>query len=215
LSNSLDVEFCLEALDNALDQGTPEIFNTDQGSQFTSGLFTERLSSRSIEISMGGRGRALDNVFIERLWRSVKYEDIYLKEYESGADCQRGLTSYFQFSSHERPHQSLDFPGRAVVQRLIWTYVNPGEFMRWRPADSAASHDRGDRQRAESGLLRLSRPAGFAELASMGVSATRSRRALTILSRYRPTSSRPSAQVPEADEVLGDHCWTQLTSHLL
>lgn len=109
LSNSLDVEFCLEALDAALDRGTPEIFNTDQGSQFTSRVFTERLSSRSIEISMDGRGRALDNVFIERLWRSVKYEDIYLKGYESGADCHRGLTSYFQFYSHERPHQSLDY----------------------------------------------------------------------------------------------------------
>ncbi len=109
LSNSMDVEFCLEALDEALDQGTPEIFNTDQGSQFTSRLFTDRLHSKSIEISMNGRGRALDNVFIERLWRSVKYEDIYLKEYESGADCQRGLTSYFQFYRHERPHQSLDY----------------------------------------------------------------------------------------------------------
>lgn len=109
LSNSMDVEFCLEALDDALEQGTPDIFNTDQGSQFTSGVFTERLSSRSIEISMDGRGRALDNVFIERLWRSVKYEDIYLKGYESGADCHKGLTSYFKFYSHERPHQSLDY----------------------------------------------------------------------------------------------------------
>jgi len=109
LSNSLDVEFCLEALDEALDQGRPTIFNTDQGAQFTSQVFTERLSSQSIAISMDGRGRALDNVFIERLWRSVKYEDIYLKGYESGADCQRGLKSYFRFYSHERPHQSLDY----------------------------------------------------------------------------------------------------------
>ena len=109
LSNSLEVEFCLEALDDALSQATPQIFNTDQGSQFTSRVFTERLSSRSIEISMDGRGRALDNVFIERLWRSVKYEDIYLKEYESGADCQKGLARYFTFYSHERPHQSLGY----------------------------------------------------------------------------------------------------------
>jgi putative transposase len=107
LSNSLDVEFCLEALEAALAQGQPEIFNTDQGAQFTSREFTERLCRQSIAISMDGRGRALDNVFIERLWRSVKYEDIYLKEYESGADCQRGLTQYFRFYSHERPHQSL------------------------------------------------------------------------------------------------------------
>ena len=92
-----------------LAHGTPEIFNTEQGSQFTSRFFTERLMSKSIEISRDGRGRALDNVFIERLWRSVKYEDIYLKGYESGADCQKGLTSYFKFYSHERPHQSLDY----------------------------------------------------------------------------------------------------------
>lgn len=109
LSNSLDVDFCLEALDEAFDHGTPEVFNTDQGAQFTSRPFTDRLLSRSIEISMDGRGRALDNVFIERLWRSVKYEDIYLKGYESGADCHKGLTGYFKFYSHERPHQSLDY----------------------------------------------------------------------------------------------------------
>jgi putative transposase len=109
LSNSLDVEFCVEALDEALSHGCPEIFNTDQGSQFTSREFTERLLSSSIAISMDGKGRALDNVFIERLWRSVKYEDIYLKGYDTGADCQTGLKSYFRFYSHERPHQSLNF----------------------------------------------------------------------------------------------------------
>lgn len=109
LSNSLDVDFCLEALDEAFDHGTPEIFNTDQGVQFTSRSFTERLLSKSIEISMDGCGRALDNVFIERLWRSVKYEDIYLQGYESGADCYKGLTAYFKFYCHERPHQSLDY----------------------------------------------------------------------------------------------------------
>jgi putative transposase len=109
LSNSLDVEFCVEALDEALAMGRPEIFNTDQGSQFTSREFTERLLTSSIAISMDGRGRALDNVFIERLWRSVKYEDIYLKGYASGADCHTGLTSYFRFYSHERPHQSLAY----------------------------------------------------------------------------------------------------------
>jgi putative transposase len=109
LSNSMDVEFCLEALDAAFEHGTPQIFNTDQGSQFTSRAFTGRLLTKAVEISMDGRGRALDNVFIERLWRSVKYEDIYLKGYESGADCHRGLTRYFKFYSHERPHQSLDY----------------------------------------------------------------------------------------------------------
>lgn len=107
LSNCMDVDFCLDALDEALELGTPEIFNTDQGSQFTSPLYTEKLSSRGVAISMDGRGRALDNVFIERLWRTVKYEDIYLKRYESGVDCHKGLASYFRFYSHERPHQAL------------------------------------------------------------------------------------------------------------
>jgi len=109
LSNSLDADFCVSALDEALEQGRPEIFNTDQGTQFTSAPFTDRLRSAAIAISMDGRGRALDNVFIERLWRSVKYEDIYLKDYVSGADCQKGLRSYFNFYCHERPHQSLDY----------------------------------------------------------------------------------------------------------
>jgi len=109
LSNSLDAEFCLEALDEAFDHSTPEIFNTDQRAQFTSRIFTERLLSKNVEISMDGNGRALDNLFVERLWRSVKYEDIYLKSYESGPDCHRGLSSYLKFYSHERPHQSLDF----------------------------------------------------------------------------------------------------------
>jgi putative transposase len=109
LSNSLEADFCVSALEEALEQGRPEIFNTDQGSQFTSATFTDRLQSASIAISMDGRGRALDNVFIERLWRTVKYEDIYLKEYDSGADCQKGLRSYFKFYCHERPHQSLDY----------------------------------------------------------------------------------------------------------
>jgi len=104
-------------LDDALELGCPEIFNTDQGAQFTSRVFTDRLQSNAIAISMDGKGRALDNVFIERLWRSVKYEDIYLKEYETGTDCQKGLRSYFQFYCHERPHQSLD-------NRTSWSVHN-------------------------------------------------------------------------------------------
>ena len=108
LSNSMDVAFCLEALDAAFEYGQPEIFNSDQGSQFTSSIFTDRLLSREIQISMDGKGRALDNVFIERFWRSLKYEDVYLKEYLTGADCHKGLTQYFTFYSHHRPHQSLD-----------------------------------------------------------------------------------------------------------
>lgn len=108
LSNTLEGTFCVEALEEALSLfGSPEIFNTDQGSQFTSASFTTLLRDHGIQISMDGRGRALDNVFIERLWRSVKYEDIYLKDYESVADLISGLSEYFDFYSHSRPHQSL------------------------------------------------------------------------------------------------------------
>lgn len=109
LSNSLEGAFCIEALEAALSRGRPEIFNTDQGSQFTSNAFTSVLQTRGIAISMDGRGRALDNVFIERLWRTVKYEDIYLQDYESAAALKAGLKSYFDFYCHERPHSSLDY----------------------------------------------------------------------------------------------------------
>lgn len=109
LSNSLEGSFCVEALDEALEGGRPEIFNTDQGAQFTSERFTSRLESADVAISMDGRGRALDNVFVERLWRTVKYEDIYLKDYADGAEVQEGLMHYFTFYSHERPHQALGY----------------------------------------------------------------------------------------------------------
>jgi putative transposase len=115
LSNTLDGAFCLDALDAALDRGQPEIFNTDQGSQFTATVFTSRLESCSIAISMDGRGRALDNVFIERLWRSVKHEDIYLKDYEDGWDLEAGLTEYFHFYCEKRVHQSLGYRTPADV----------------------------------------------------------------------------------------------------
>ena len=107
LSNSMEVEFCLEALDEALLGGRPEIFNTDQGSQFTSREFTSRLSQASIAISMDGAGRAIDNVMIERLWRTVKYENIYVKDYATGADCHQGLKNYFHYYCRRRPHTSL------------------------------------------------------------------------------------------------------------
>jgi putative transposase len=109
LSNSLDSDFCVEALEAALAGGRPEIFNTDQGAQFTSRAFTEPLLAAEVQISMDGRGRALDNVFVERLWRTVKYENIYLREYETVHDLNRGLSWYFDFYSHERLHQSLDY----------------------------------------------------------------------------------------------------------
>lgn len=117
LSNTLETTFCLEALEEALHRGTPEIFNTDQGSQFTSPAFTGRLLRAGIRISMDGRGRALDNVFVERLWRSVKYEDIYLKEYGSLGEAQRGLGKYFPFYNQERPHQSLGYDTPGAIYR--------------------------------------------------------------------------------------------------
>jgi putative transposase len=107
VSNSLEGSFCIDVLEIALENGKPEIFNTDQGSQFTSKAFTSILESHDVRISMDGRGRALDNVFIERLWRTVKYENIYLKDYETVDDLISGLDDYFRFYSRERPHQSL------------------------------------------------------------------------------------------------------------
>ena len=107
LSNTLEAEFCVEALQEALSRGTPEIFNTDQGSQFTSREFTDVVQSNQVAISMDGRGRALDNVFIERLWWSVKYEEVYLKAYGTVADLHEGLGRYFDFYNHHRKHQSL------------------------------------------------------------------------------------------------------------
>jgi putative transposase len=115
LSNTLDTGFCLAALERALENGCPEIFNTDQGVQFTSLAFTTRLERAGIAISMDGRGRALDNIFVERLWRSVKYEDLYLKDYATVPALAEGLGSYFQFYNHERPHQSLAYRAPAEV----------------------------------------------------------------------------------------------------
>jgi putative transposase len=109
LSNSLETNFCLEALEEALGQATPEIFNSDQGCQFTSLGFTGRLQQREIKISMDGRGRAFDNIFVERLWRSVKYEDVYLKGYGAMPEAQEGLGNYFRFYNTERFHQALNY----------------------------------------------------------------------------------------------------------
>jgi putative transposase len=117
LSNTLEGGFCLEALDEALSRGKPAIFNTDLGSQFTSREYTGRLEEAGIAVSRDGRGRALDNVFVERLWRSVKYEDISIKEYERVIDLETGLTAYFQFYDEDRPHQSLDYRTPGEVYR--------------------------------------------------------------------------------------------------
>ena len=109
LSNSLESSFCVSALERALTMGKPEIFNSDQGVQFTSQSFTSRLLREGIQISMDGRGRAFDNIFIERLWRSVKYEEVYIKGYSQVKDAMTGLGSYFEFYNQERLHQSLNY----------------------------------------------------------------------------------------------------------
>jgi putative transposase len=110
VSNTMTPDFCVEALEEALARhGKPEIFNTDQGSQFTCKDWTDALDEAEVPISMDGKGRWIDNVFIERLWRSVKYENIYLKAYESGSALRRGLAEYFEFYNAERTHQALDY----------------------------------------------------------------------------------------------------------
>ena len=115
LSNSLDVYFCIEALEEALMRGCPDIFNTDQGSQFTSNDFTGILSGNGIKISMDGRGRVFDNIFTERLWRSVKYEEVYIKGYQVYDDAKDGLGAYFPFYNNRRYHQSLGYKTPAEV----------------------------------------------------------------------------------------------------
>ena len=117
LSNTLDGSFCLEMLEEALEGARPEVFNTDQGVQFTAAAFTGRLESAGVAVSMDGRGRALDNVFVERLWRTVKYEDIYIRGYEAVPELHRGLGRYFGFYNDERPHQSLGYLTPAAVYR--------------------------------------------------------------------------------------------------
>lgn len=110
ISNTMDAEFCVAALEEAIEVwGTPAIFNTDQGSQFTSDAFVDVLESHSIRISMDGRNRALDNIFVERFWRSLKYEDIYLKDYQTMDELKQGIKRYFDFYNSERFHQSLDY----------------------------------------------------------------------------------------------------------
>jgi putative transposase len=117
LSNTLEGRFCLQALDEALARGRPEIFNTDQGSQFTSRDYTGRLEEAGVAVNRDGRGRAPDNVFVERLWRSVKYEDIYIKDYCEVAELESGLTAYFRFYDEERHHQSLAYMSPFNVYR--------------------------------------------------------------------------------------------------
>jgi putative transposase len=118
LSNTLDGSFCLDMLDEALRRGKPEVFNTDQGVQFTAEAWTSRLLSAGVAVRMDGRGRCLDNVFVERLWRTVKYEDVYLRGYETVPELRGGLGRYFPFYNEERLHQALDYrtPGEVYRQ---------------------------------------------------------------------------------------------------
>lgn len=109
LSNTLDARFCLETLEDALMMNQPTVFNTDQGAQFTARCFTKTLEDAGVAVSMDGRGRFVDNIFIERLWRSLKYEDIYIKEYATVPALETGLTRYFDLYNNERPHQTLDY----------------------------------------------------------------------------------------------------------
>ena len=118
LSNTLDISFCVSALDEAIGKyGAPDIFNTDQGSQFTAADFTGVLETHGVRISMDGKGRWIDNVFVERLWRTVKYEEVYLKAYDSMTDARKGLTAYFTFYNERRRHQGLD---DQTPDRVYW-----------------------------------------------------------------------------------------------
>ncbi len=117
VSIALEVEFCLEALEEALARTRPEIFNSDQGAQFTSPRFIQRLESAAVRISMDSRGRYLDNIFVERLWRSVKYEEVYLNDYENVWEAEHRIGSYFAFYNRERPHQSLGYRTPEEVYR--------------------------------------------------------------------------------------------------
>lgn len=121
LSNTLDEEFCIEALDEALLMGKPEIFNTDQGAQFTGKQYTGRLQEECIAISWDGKGRALDNVFIERVWRSLKYEKVYPECFTTVPEVYRGIEAYFYFYNEKRPHQSLDY---LTPARVYYGYEN-------------------------------------------------------------------------------------------
>ena len=150
VSVTMESSFCVAALDWALRTGRPEIFNTDQGAQFTSQEFTGRLLAQGIVISMDGRGRALDNIFIERFWRSVKYEEVYLNDYQGVLAAVSGLSCYFQFYNHERLHQSLGYRTPAVV------YHGPGhdggEVYRSHGSGSLLTRHRGDERQQNERL---------------------------------------------------------------
>ena len=135
LSNTLDADFCAEALEEALSMGKPEVFNTDQGSQVTSEGFTGLLEQHGIRISMDGKGRYTDNIFVERLWRTVKYEEVYLKAYSNGREAKTGLGDYFRFYNTQRPHQALGYrtPAEVFSGDSAQSTEHPTE-RRWSPS---------------------------------------------------------------------------------
>ena len=141
LSNTLDADFCLKALEEALGKGRPEVFNTDQGSQFTSGGFTGLLEQHGTRISMDGKGRYTDNIFVERLWRTVKYEEVYLKAYTDGRQAKTELEAYFHFYNTQRPHQALGY--RTPAEVFNGDSVQSTEQLterRWTPSRTMASY---------------------------------------------------------------------------
>lgn len=148
LSNTLDVEFCVDALEEALRKGTPEIFNTDQGSQFTSEAFTGVLLKKGIKISMDGKGRCQDNIFVERLWRSLKYEEVYLKGYQRVPEARTGIGAYLGFYNQERPHQALG-------------YRTPGEVFKMGNEEVANT----SREKSERGCVFQEQPVSYSQTA--------------------------------------------------
>ena len=141
MSNTLDADFCFQTLEEALSKGKPEIFNTDQGSQFTSEAFTGLLEQYGVRISMDGKGRYSDNIFVERLWRTVKYEEVYLKAYSNGRDAKAGLDNYFRFYNTQRPHQALGYrtPAEVFNEDLVQSTADTKE-RRWFPGRALASY---------------------------------------------------------------------------
>ena len=115
LSNTMDTDFCMAALAEALGKGRPEVFITDQGSQFTSEAFTGMLLEHTVQVSMDGKGRYLDNIFVERLWRSIKYEEVYLKAYQNGSEAGIEIDGYLEFYNQQRPHQALGYRAPAEM----------------------------------------------------------------------------------------------------
>jgi putative transposase len=148
LDQTLEIDFVLQAVDRALTLARPEICNSDQGSHFTSSHYLDRLLAVETQISMDGRGRALDNIFTERLWRTVKYEEVYLSDYASPREARQGLGQYFTFYNYERPHQSLGYRTPAQVYfQADAPQMKGGEFIAFGPASWA------EKQRAEKALL--------------------------------------------------------------